>query len=145
MKFYEATADIQAAPETIWAVPIDGPGLSRWDSGVERVDGAIAPGQKITVHVKANPGRAFPVTVTAFDPGRRMVWSGGMPLGLFSGVRTYTIDPLGNGANRFTMREEYRGPLLPMIWRSIPDLGPSFEQFATGLKREAESRVPAAP
>jgi hypothetical protein len=29
---------------------------------------------------------------------------------------------------------EYIGPLLPMIWRSIPDFGPSFEQFASGLK-----------
>ena len=36
------------------------------------------------------------------------------------------------------MREEYRGPLLPLIWRSMPDLGPSFEQFARGLKRRAE-------
>ncbi len=44
----------------------------------------------------------------------------------------------GNGATQLTVREEYTGPLLPMIWRSIPDLGPSFEQFVTGLKRRAE-------
>jgi hypothetical protein len=36
------------------------------------------------------------------------------------------------------MREEYTGPLLGMMWRSIPDLGPSFQQFADGLKSEAE-------
>jgi hypothetical protein len=36
------------------------------------------------------------------------------------------------------MREEYSGPLVPMMARSIPDLGPSFDQFATGLKRRAE-------
>ena len=29
-------------------------------------------------------------------------------------------------APHFTMREEYSGPLLPLIWRSMPDLGPSF-------------------
>jgi hypothetical protein len=29
-----------------------------------------------------------------------------------------------------------------MIWGSIPDLGPSFEQFTTGLKAEAESIAP---
>jgi hypothetical protein len=39
---------------------------------------------------------------------------------------------------RFTVREEYTGPLLPLIWRSMPDLGPSFRQFATGLKQRAE-------
>jgi len=48
-------------------------------------------------------------------------------------------DPQGDGATRLTVREEYSGPLLPMIWRSMPDLGPSFEQFVTGLKRRAEA------
>jgi len=36
------------------------------------------------------------------------------------------------------MREEYTGPLLPMIWKSMPDLGPSFREFAAGLKAHAE-------
>jgi hypothetical protein len=37
------------------------------------------------------------------------------------------------------VREEYTGPLLPLIWRSMPDLGPSFRQLADGLKQRAES------
>jgi hypothetical protein len=67
-----------------------------------------------------------------------MEWSGGMPLGLFKGVRTFTLSA-EDGGTRFTMREEYTGPLLPLIWRSMPDLGPSFEQFARGLKAKAEA------
>jgi hypothetical protein len=35
-------------------------------------------------------------------------------------------------------RREYPGPLLPLIWRSMLDLGPSFRQFASGLKARAE-------
>jgi hypothetical protein len=31
------------------------------------------------------------------------------------------------------------GPLLRFIWRSMPDLGPSFVQFAEGLKHRVES------
>ena len=138
MKAYDATVEIKASPDTIWAILTDGPGYQAWDSGVERVDGRIAPGEKITVRSAANPGRAFPVKVTGFDPGRRMTWSGGMPLGLFKGVRTLTLAPGSDGTTRFTMREEYTGPLLPMIWRSMPDLGPSFRQFANGLKQHAE-------
>jgi hypothetical protein len=138
MKSYDATSTIQATPEAIWAILTDGPGYQAWDSGVERVDGRIAPGEKIKVVSKVNPGRAFPVKVTEFTPGQRMTWSGGMPLGLFKGVRTFTLQPQGNGSTTFTMREEYTGPLLPLIWRSIPDLGPSFTQFATGLKQRAE-------
>ena len=60
-----------------------------------------------------------------------------MPLGLFKGVRTFSLTPDGT-TTRFSMREEYSGPLLPLIWRSMPDLGPSFQQFARGLKAQAE-------
>jgi hypothetical protein len=139
VKAYDATADIRATPDAIWAILTDAANLSNWDSGVEKVEGKIAPGETIKVFVKVNPGRAFPVKVIEFVPGQKMVWSGGMPLGLFKGVRTYTLSPQGEGTTRFTMREEYTGPLLPMIWRSIPDLGPSFQQFASGLKSRAES------
>ena len=139
MKSFEASSTIAAAPDTIWAILTDGASFPSWDSGVDRVEGEIAPGETIKVSVKANPGRTFPVKVTEFKPGQRMVWSGGMPLGLFKGVRTYTLSSQGNGTTTFTMREEYTGPMLPMIWRSIPDLGPSFTQFANGLKQRAEA------
>ena len=145
MKVYEATADIDATPDAIWAVLTDGQRMPTWDSGVERFEGTIAPGAKLKVYVAANPGRAFPVKVTEFEPARRMVWTGGMPLGLFKGVRTYTLDAIGAGSTRFTMREVYSGPLLGVIGKSIPDLGPSFTQFAHGLKRETESRAGATP
>ena len=138
MKAYDATATINASPDAIWAILTDAAGYQRWDSGVERVEGRIAPGEKIKVVSKANPGRAFPVKVTEFDQGRRMTWSGGMPLGLFRGVRTFRLTPQGEGTTRFDMREEYSGPLLSMIWKSMPDLGPSFRQFASGLKQRAE-------
>jgi hypothetical protein len=138
MKFYQASSTIQASPDTIWAILTDAPRYTDWDSGVVRVEGRITPGEKIKVVSKVNPGRAFPVKVTEFTPGQRMAWTGGMPMGLFKGVRTFTLTPQGNGATRLTVREEYTGPLLPLIWRSIPDLGPSFEQFVNGLKQRAE-------
>jgi hypothetical protein len=78
------------------------------------------------------------VKVTAFEPGRRLQFTGGMPLGLFRGVRSYTLAPDGAGTS-FRMREEYTGALLGLIWRSMPDLQPSFDRFAAGLKRRVES------
>lgn len=60
-----------------------------------------------------------------------------MPLGLFTGERTYTLTSEGTGT-RFRMREEYTGPLAGMIFKSIPDLGPAFQQFADGLKQKTE-------
>jgi hypothetical protein len=139
VKSYEATSTINAEPRAIWEILIDAPGYAGWDSGVERVEGRVAPGEKIKVFSEVNPGRGFPVRVTELIPETRMTWTGGMPLGLFKGVRTYSLSPQPDGTTRFTMREEYTGPLLPLIWRTIPDLSASFEKFAVGLKQRAES------
>jgi hypothetical protein len=128
-----------AGPEAVWSILTDGSGYSNWDSGVERVEGRIAPGETIKVFSKVNPGRAFPVKMTEFEPGRRMVWSGGMPLGLFKGVRTLRLSRQASGTTKFDVREEYSGPLLSVMWRTIPDLDPSFRQFASGLKTAAET------
>jgi hypothetical protein len=141
MKHYEAEADIEAPPDAVWEVLADVGAYPSWDSGVQSVDGVAAQGARIKVVSEAGRGRAFPVTVTELNPGRGMVWSGGMPLGLFRGVRTFTLEPLDGGSRtRFRMREEYSGPLLAPIWRTMPDLGPSFTQFAEGLKARVEGR-----
>ena len=138
MKAYEASSVINANPDRIWAILTDGASYPDWDSGVVRLEGTIAPGERVKVVSGANPKRAFPVLVTDFVPGERLTWTGGMPLGLFTGVRTFTLTPDG-ATTRFTVREEYTGAFLPLIWRSMPDLGPSFHQFADGLKARAES------
>jgi hypothetical protein len=138
VKSYEASSTINATADAIWTILTDAPGYAAWDSGVVGVEGRIAPGEKLKVTSEANPKRAFSVEVTEFERGRAMTWSGGIPLGLFKGVRTFRLSP-DDGATKFSMREEYTGPLLPLIWKSMPDLGPSFEQFARGLKAKAET------
>ena len=141
MRVHEASATIEATPEAVWAVLVDGAAYPQWDPNVERVEGRIAAGERIKVFTKLQPGRAFPVQVSAFEPPARMVWSGGMPLGLFRGVRTFTLTREGEARTRIHTREEFRGPLLPLIGRSIPDLNPSFQQFVAGLKRRAEGHA----
>lgn len=138
MKSYEASAEIAATPNRIWAVLTDAANYSSWDSGVVRVEGTIEPGNTITVYSSVSPARAFPVKVSEFRPAELMRWSGGMPLGLFRGVRTFRLTPKGD-TTRFEMREEFTGPMLPLIWRTMPDLGPSFARFAAGLKARAEA------
>ena len=86
-----------------------------------------------------SPGRAFPLKVSEFVPGERMVWSGGMGLGLFKGVRTYTLTGQAGGTTQFAMREVFSGLIAPLITQSIPDLKPSFDEFAAALKSRAEN------
>lgn len=78
------------------------------------------------------------MTVTRAQPGSRMVWEGGMPLGLFTGVRTFTLRPTTDGTTEFSMKEEYRGALAPLITRSIPDLTRALASSPTGLKTASE-------
>jgi len=124
------------SPDDVWAVLADVTGWSSWESGVDSVEGRLAVGE-IRIRSQAAPGRAFPVTVTTIEPPRRLVLTGGLPLGLMRGVRTYTLTPDGAGGTTFSLREEFTGPLLGLIWRSMPDLQPSFDQFAAGLERRA--------
>jgi uncharacterized protein YndB with AHSA1/START domain len=138
MRSYESTASIAAAPEEVWPVLVDGAGWPSWDSGVVAVEGTIAPGGTLRIRTEAAPGRVFPVRVTAFEPPTRLEFTGGMPLGLFRGVRTYRLTPEGAGT-LFRVREEYTGPLLGLIWRSMPDLQPSFDRFARGLAARVET------
>ncbi|HEY6315489.1 MAG TPA: SRPBCC domain-containing protein [Streptosporangiaceae bacterium] len=139
MQYYEASPVIASSPEAVWAVLTDGAAWPSWESGGGRLDGQISPGEKITIRSQAAPGRAFPVKVTNFDPSARLRFSGGIPLGLFGGVRTFEVSPDGTGGTAFRVREEYTGPLLALIWPSMPDLGPSSGRFAQGLKRRAET------
>ena len=138
MKSYEAETTIDASTEQVWDVLVDLPRYPSWDSGITEVEGTIAVRNKIKIWTEAAPEQAFPLTVAGLDAPRKMVWKGGMPLGLFTGVRTFTLESSENGT-RVRVREEYRGPLLPLIWRTMPDLQPSFDQFVAGLKEAVEA------
>lgn len=138
MKFFATSTTINASPETLWGLLTDGPNWPTWNPTVERVEGTIALGQKITVHAKIAPSRAFPVVVSELTPPQKMVWTGAMPLGLFTGQRTYLLSLQADGSTLFSMREEFTGLLAPLFTRSIPDLQPAFEAFAAGLKQHAE-------
>ena len=139
MKSYEAETVIDAPPEPVWDVLTDLGGYPDWDSGIIKTEGTIGARSKIKIWTEATPERAFPLRVDGLDARRMMEWSGGLPLGLFTGTRRFTLEP-EDGGTRVRVREEYRGPLLGLIWRTMPDLQPSFDQFVAGLKAEVEQR-----
>lgn len=138
MKRFHTSVHIQATQEKIWSILADIGSWAGWNTTVDKVEGRVALGEKVTIHVKLSPGRAFPVTVLELDAPRRMVWGGGMPLGLFKGERTYSLTPRDGGVE-FSMTEEFTGLMAPLITKSIPDMQPAFAEFAACLKRKAEA------
>lgn len=142
MTSFATSTIINASQDAVWRILTDASGYPEWNSTVARVNGTIALGQQVTVHTKHTPDRAFPVKVAELDEPRRMVWRGGMPLGLFRGERTFTLSPAAGGAVEFSMREHFSGLLAPIICKSIPNLQPAFDEFAACLKARAEGHAP---
>ena len=140
MKMYTASTTINASPEAIWAILTHASGFAEWDPDVVRIEGEIVPDGKVTAYTKLSD-RAFPVKVSEFVPGKKMVWSSGMPLGLFKGARTFSLESQADGSTKYSVREEFSGPLLFLFGRTIPDLTPSFERHVAGLKARAEAGV----
>ncbi|MGH1490699.1 MAG: SRPBCC family protein [Acidimicrobiales bacterium] len=143
-KRFHVEQDISAPAERVWQLLTDGPNYPSWNPAVLELDGTIAVGQRISLVSIVNPKRTFKLNVvevsapTSASPSGRMVWSDGMPLGLFTGARTYLVDER-DGVTTFSMTEEYTGLLAGLITKSIPDMSDSFVQFAAGLKAAAEA------
>jgi len=140
MKTFKAAIKIQASPQDVWDVLVDASHYPEWDPGMDHVEGRIAPGEKVKFFTKFNPNQAFAVNVTTFEPGRKLVLTGGLPLGLFKSERTHLLTPDGNGEISFTTEETFSGLLFPIFGKKIPDLTESFNNFATGLKMQAERK-----
>ncbi|ANH40055.1 Polyketide cyclase / dehydrase and lipid transport [Nocardioides dokdonensis FR1436] len=133
------TTTISAPPEHVWALLTDADWWNRADNGVVDVSGTIREGQKIKLVSELDPKRGFALRVAEVQAPRHMVWTGGMPLGLFTGRRTFTLEPAGDAACTFTMAEAFSGLLAPLILRSMPDFQASFDQFASALKTDSEA------
>jgi hypothetical protein len=140
VKSFNASIVISASADEIWKILTAATSWPDWNTTIDKIEGSIGLGERVVVYAKASPGRAFPLKVTEFDPPQRMVWSGGMPLGLFTGKRTFTLTPQDESTVEFSMHEEFTGLMSPLIARSIPDLQPSFEEFAKCLKKHVESK-----
>lgn len=134
----QVSVDIAAAPEAVWARLTDAPGFPAWNSTVDSIEGPIELGRRLAIRVPAAPDRVFRPTVASFDPPHSMAWRDGH-LPMFRGIRTYQVERTGENASRFTMREEFRGAMLPMISRSLPDFVPVFDQYAEDLRAACES------
>jgi uncharacterized protein YndB with AHSA1/START domain len=135
---YTVSRRINAAPEKVWALLTDAASYKAWNRAVVSIEGTIATGNTISLVSTANPKRTFKLHVTEMAAPNRMVWSDGMPLGLFTGERTYLVQPR-EGVTDFEMTEVYTGLLSGLFTKAIPDLTESFSVFADGLKAAAEA------
>ncbi len=138
MKIFHASTKIRCSPQAVWEILSNAQKYPEWDPGMIRVEGRISLGEKVKFFTTFSPEKAFAVKVTIFDPFQKMVFTGGMPLGLFKSERTHTLKTDAGGNTLFETQEKFSGLLEPVFGKKIPDLTENFEGFAAALKIRAE-------
>ena len=138
MKTYEARITIRAPRERVWKILTDATAYPAWNTTIDKVEGTIAPGEDLKIWAKISPERAFPAKVSTWEPSSRMVWSFSAPLGFFKGARSFTLKDVPGGVE-FHMNEVFGGWLSGPIIKKMPDLQPTFDDWAACLKARAEA------
>ena len=139
---YQVSRRINAPADRVWEILIDTSRYRDWNRAVVSIEGTIGVGNTISLVSIVNPRRTFRLHITEMTRPHRLVWSDGMPLGLFKGERTYRLDER-DGATEFSMTEAFSGLLAGAFTKAIPDLTESFILFADSLKTVAEAPAPA--
>ena len=137
MKIVKVSRTINAPPSKVWSFLSNPQALVDADTGIERIDGQFVQGHNFILRADVTP-RDFKIMVSKLDPDKLMVWESAMPLGLFRGVRRFSLEARGS-STYFEMREEFTGLLLPLIWKTMPNLQTSFDRFADALKELSEN------
>jgi hypothetical protein len=149
MRGFSTSTSIRATPERVWDILTDASGYGRWNPEIAHIDGRIELGRKIKAHVNLGNGviRPVGVRVTALraTPEWRMEWTGGLPLGLFTGRRIFTLAPREGGVVEFSLQLRFSGPMAGPIVRSLGDRQPDIDGLAAGLKKAAEAEGSVRP
>ncbi|HEX4822943.1 MAG TPA: SRPBCC domain-containing protein [Candidatus Polarisedimenticolaceae bacterium] len=129
-------ADVHAEASTVWRVLTDAKAFPHWNRTITLIEGDIREGARLRIHA---PGSRRTITrrVSGVVPSRRMVWSAGV-VPLYRRVRTFTLEPRGDGWTKFTMEERFSGVVFALVQPMLASLRPVFETYAIDLKHAAE-------
>jgi uncharacterized protein YndB with AHSA1/START domain len=130
---------IRSGPQVVWEVLTNAPGYAEWNPEIVAIEGRMALGERIRAQVKVGSGaiRTVPLRVTAFDPPKRMEWTGGLPLSLFTGRRIFTVTP-GDREVEFRMLVQMSGPLAALMVKAVGDRQVELDAFSSALKARVE-------
>jgi len=124
--------NINASKSIIWTLLTNADDYPRWNSTIISIEGDITEGEKIKLKSTLDEKRTFKLKVKELTIERRLVWGDG------KGERVFTLENTGNNV-QFKMTEKIGGLMFPLYAKYIPPFDESFEQFASDLRREAET------
>jgi hypothetical protein len=136
----QASIQINATPQRVWAVLTDLPGYRRWNPFIISSSGTVRTGATLTNRMHDATGTTtFTPVIQVVEPGRELRWIGRVgPGGIFDGQHTFTIQRLGPGRVLFTQRENFTGVAIPFFeGRLHADTLPQFHAMNAALARVA--------
>jgi hypothetical protein len=134
MQSVQAETLINARSSTVWDIITDAGNYTVWNSGITHITGELRNGG--TIRIRTGGNRTFRLRVQQM-PGEVMTWTGGLPLGLFTGVRTFTLTSQ-DGMTHLRVRGEFTGPLLGLFWKAVSDTQQAFTDYVNAVKERAE-------
>ena len=137
MQSYRTEKAIAASPEKVWACLTDPSAYGEWAPSIECFEGEMAQDEQLTMHHTS--GNKTRVKITQMESPRQYILSGGLPLNMVTGTRSFQLTPQVDGTTLFVMEEVFSGWLMPIFGRVIPDLSQSFEDFALALQKRVEA------
>jgi hypothetical protein len=136
-KQIDTRIDIAARPQVVWDILVDNPRYPEWNPYHVRVEGELALGRRLSLELHKPNGERVEIEprVLRLDPGRVLVWGGGIR-GLFFGEHEFLLQPLDDGGTRLIHREDFRGLAVPFA--SLDAIEEGYRLMNTALKRRAE-------
>lgn len=136
MKSLDAETLINARNSTVWDIITDAGNYTVWDSGITNIQGELRDGGTIRIRTRTRGNRTLRLRVQQIA-GEVMTWTGGIPLRLYKGVRTFTLSPQ-SGMTHLRVKEEFSGPLLGLKGKTMADTEQSLTDYVNAVKERAE-------
>ena len=137
---------IDAAAARVFQILTEVTRYHEWNPLIVLARGKVAPGEKLDSRISP-PGKSdqpYVVEVIRVVPEREFVWLGQMKMkGILDGMHFFELYPEGANRVRLVHREEFRGLLVPLVWRAFLDtrMREGFEALNRSLKERAERRT----
>lgn len=146
MKELYTEVTIAADAGTVFGILTDVAQYEAWNPLIVSARGKVAPGETLDIRIRP-PGKTdqpYTVEVVRVVPEREFVWLGRMKRkGILDGLHFFELHPEGAQRVRVVHREEFRGLLVPFVWRAFLNtrMRAGFESLNRRLKERAERRA----
>lgn len=141
MKELRTEIEIQATPDKVWQVLTSLDKYPEWNPFIHHAIGKAKVGEKVDITFRSgSKDMTLHCTVIKAEPNRELSWKYHVILpSLWSGVHSFTIEPIGDDRVRFIDKEIFTGLLIPLQVKDIDtNSRHDFSEMDKALKIRAE-------